>query len=146
MPFIPFADTPFIATFLFIFAVVYAMLVKSGVIDIKGANIAIAAVIGFFAASFPPLTQALQSILPAAAIILVIVFLLFLGKNLVGDKQEDTLPTLAVLAISLVLLAVLWNRIAPIVPLPIDSNSMLWIIGVVIVILIFAVVHRQKTQ
>ena len=145
MPFLPaFADTSFIAAFLFIFAIVYALLDKAKVIEVKGANVAVAAVIGFFAASFAPLTQVLQSILPVAAIILVIVFFLYLGKNLVGDKQEDMLPMLVVLSISLILLAVLWSRIAPLVPLPIDPNSMLWIIGVVIAVLIFAVAYRQK--
>ncbi|MBI2075994.1 MAG: hypothetical protein HYT72_01960 [Candidatus Aenigmarchaeota archaeon] len=143
MPLLPFADTSFIAAFLFIFAIVYALLDKAKVIEIKGANVAIAAVMGFFAASFAPLTQVLQSILPAAAIILVIVFFLYLGKKLVGGEQ-DTLPTLAVLSISLILLAVLWSRIAPMVPLPIDPNNMLWIIGVVIAVLIFAVAYRQK--
>lgn len=146
MPFHAFADTSFIATLLFIFAIVYALLVKSKVIEIKGANVAIAGVIGFFAASFKPLSAALEGILPIAAVFLVIIFFIVLLKSLLGGGQAgDKLPLAVVLVVLLILVGVLWPGIAAKLPAGIDPNAVLTLLGVIIVIAIFAAVYYHGT-
>ncbi len=139
----PFADASLIATFLFVFALVYATLSKSSVIDVKGANVAIAAVIGFFAATFPPAASFLQSILPVGAVLLVLVFFLIFVRDLLGKGSGDKLPAVVALIIALMLMAVLWERIIPFLPADVDPTSLLWILGVIIVLLIFYLVYRH---
>ncbi len=140
------ADVSFIASFLFIFAVSYALLVKAKVIETKGANVVIALVIGFFAASFSPLAQFLQSILPIAAVLLVILFFVEFARKLVGKDKKDAIPMAAALVVALALLGILWGRIAPNLPAGIDATSLLWIIGTIIVIMIFYTVYQHKAE
>jgi len=144
MPFHNLADVNFIASLLFVFAVSYALLVKAEVIKVKGANIVIALVIGFFAASFSPLSQFLQGILPIAAILLVIAFFVEFARKLVGKDPKDAVPMSVALIVSLMLLGVLWSRIAPQLPVGVDPTQLLWILGVVIVLLIFYLVYQHK--
>lgn len=146
MPFHTFADVNFVASLLFVFAVSYALLTKAKVIDVKGANVAIALVIGFFAASFAPLAQFLQSILPIAAILLVLAFFVEFARKLVGKNNKDAIPMSVALIISLALLGVLWNRIVPNLPAGVDPTSLLWILGVIIVLLIFYLVYKHQQQ
>lgn len=144
MPLHTFADLNFVASLLFVFAIVYALLAKVKVVDVKGANVLIALVIGFFAASYAPLAQFLQGILPIAAILLVFAFFIVFARNLVGKGDKDAVPMGVGLIISLMLLAVLWPRIAPQLPAGVDPTSLLWVLGVVIVLLIFYIVYNHK--
>ena len=144
MPFHTFVDVNFIASLLFVFAVSYALLTKVEVIKVKGANIVIALVIGFFAASFAPLSQFLQGILPIAAILLVLAFFIEFARKLVGKDQKDAVPMTVGLILSLMLLGVLWNRVAPQLPVGVDPTQLLWMLGVVIVLLIFYLVYHHK--
>jgi len=146
MPFHNFADINFIASLLFVFAVSYALLVKSNVIPVKGANVLIALVIGFFSASYAPLAQFLQGLLPIAAILLVAGFFLIFARNLVGKGQKDAVPSAVALATALMLLAVLWNRIVPLLPAGIDPNTVLWVLGILIVLFIFYVIYNHMPQ
>ncbi len=138
------ADVSFVASLLFVFAISYALLEKAKVIETKGANAVIALVIGFFAASFAPLSQFLQSILPIAAVLLVIAFFIEFVRKLVGNDKKDAIPMATALVVSLALLGILWNRIAPNLPAGIDATSLLWIIGTIIVIMIFYTVYRHS--
>lgn len=144
MPFHNFADINFVASMLFVFAVSYALLTKAEVIKVKGANIVIALVIGFFAASFSPLSQFLQGILPIAAILLVFAFFIEFARKLVGKDPKDAVPMSVALIVSLALLGVLWPRIVPNLPAGVDPTQLLWIFGVVIVLLIFYLVYHHK--
>ena len=146
MPFHTFADLNFVASLLFVFAVSYALLTKAKVIDVKGANIVLAMVIGFFAASYAPLAAFLQAILPIAAVLLVFAFFIVFARNLVGKDAKDALPMATGLIISLMLLAVLWNRIAPQLPAGVDPTQLLWVLGTVIVLLIFYTVYRHSGE
>jgi hypothetical protein len=143
MPFHTFADVNFVASLLFVFAASYALLAQAKVIEVKGANVLIALAIAFFSASFAPLAQFLQSVLPIAAILLVIAFFIIFGRNLLGKKAGDKVPVSVALATSLLLLAVLWNRIAPQLPFVTDPSSVMWILGIVIVLLIFYLVYMH---
>ncbi len=135
----------FITTFMFVFAIIYALLLKAKVIEYKNANIIIAAVIALFSALYQPLVAALQVFLPIAAIILVILFFFVFVKSLMGGG-EDAIPLLAVLVIALLLLGALWGNIVALIPMPLwlASDAMIWIIGIVIILLIFLVVYRHK--
>jgi len=134
---------PFVTTFLFVFAVVYAMLVKTKVIEQKGSSVIIAAVFGFFTAIVPAISEFLMAIIPIASILLLVLFLLMFMQSLIkGDK--DALPMLAALGIVLLVLAAQWSRISGVLPLPagLSADNMLWIIGIIIILLIFVVAYR----
>lgn len=136
---------PFITTFMFVFAIIYALLLKAKVIEYKNANIIIAAAIALFASLYQPLVDALQVFLPIAAIILVILFFIVFVKSLIGG-DEDSIPLLAVLVIALLLLGVFWGNIIALFPMPLwlASDAIIWIIGIVIILLIFLVVYKHK--
>ncbi len=135
----------FMTTFLFVFAIIYALLLKAKVIEYKNANIIIAAAIALFASLYQPLVNALQVFLPIAAIILVILFFIVFVKSLIGG-EEDAIPLLAVLVIALLLLGVFWGNIVALLPMPLwlASDAIIWIIGIVIILLIFLVVYKHK--
>ncbi len=136
---------PFITTFLFVFAIIYALLVKAKVIELKNANAIIAVAIALFASLQPWLVEIFQAFLPIAALILVLLFFVVFVRSLIkGDG--DVLPILAVLVIALLLLAAFWGRIVNMMPLPswLGADSIVWIIGIVIILLIFLAAYRQQ--
>lgn len=136
---------PFVTTFMFVFAIIYALLVKAKVIEHRGANVGIAVALGLFASLYPPLVEIFQAFLPIAALILVLLFFVVFARDLVkGDK--DVLPILAVLVIALLLLGAFWGRLVNMMPLPswLGADSMIWIVGIVIILLIFLAAYRQQ--
>ena len=138
---------PFLTTFLFIFAIIYALLVKADVIKIKGANAGIAIAIAMFASTQPWLVEVFQIFLPIAALILVLLFFVVFARDLIkGDG--DVLPILAVLVIALLLLGAFWGRLVNMVPLPswLGADSIVWIIGIVIILLVFLAAYRQQEK
>lgn len=128
---------PTVTSFLFVFAVVYAVLVKASVLPVKGSNIIVALVVALFASLYSPLTTLFQSFLPIAALLLVFIFFVLVFKNIIGGGGKDAVPMVAVLVISLLLLSVLWNDLAGFLPAPFTPDMMLWILGIFIVVLIF---------
>lgn len=135
------ATTSFIATLLFTFAIIYFLLNKSKIGD-KNVNVILALAIAFFSASYEPLVTGLQSVLPIAIIILIIIFALFVLRD-VSNKLtgKEILPTVAALATLLGVLAVIWNDVAPL--LPVSSDNALYAVGLVIILLIFYLVYKQ---
>lgn len=139
---------PTITSFLFVFAVVYAVLVKASLLPVKGSNIIIAIVVALFASLYSPLVDVFQTFLPIAALLLVFVFFVLLFKSVIGGKEaKDSAPMVAVLVIALMLLAVLWNDLAGFLPAPFTPDIMLWLLGIFIIIMIFyaAYTHSDKT-
>ncbi len=153
--------TPFVATFLLVFSIMYFLLQKSKITgeDNKNLNAVMAAAIAAFAASFQPLVAALQGFLPAAVIVLVIAFVLFFLKNTgkILMEGEDRQTVAAGLAVSLLLVGILWNDIVqfvsslfpggsplgPSLPAFISPGNALWLVGIVIIILIFYIANKQ---
>lgn len=139
---------PQITSFLFVFALIYALLIYSKLFtESKNAAAVLSIVIAFFSVMYSPLVVFLQSIIPIAALILVFLFFLVLIKRLVIEKEgvKDALPIVVILAIFLLLVGVLWNEIALTIP-GLSSENLLWIIGIIIIILIFFAAYSHKPR
>ena len=149
MSFIDSSLAPFIATFLFVFAVIYFLLDKSQITKNRNIDAVMALAIAFFAASFQPLVSALQGILPMAIVILAILFAIFFLRDAVdalAGKPENILTTAVELAVALALVGILWDDIKGLLPSSVNPNNVLWIVGLVIIILIFYVVNKQAAK
>jgi len=135
-----------VTSFLFVFALIYALLIYSRLFhESKNAAALVSVVIAFFSVMYSPLVTFLQSIIPIAALILVILFFLVLIKRLLIEREvtKDALPVVVILAVSLLLVGVLWNEIAITIP-GLSSENMLWLIGIIIIALIFFAVYSHK--
>ena len=73
-------------------------------------------------------------------------FVVFIKKLFIkeGAKVKDSLPMAVVLAISLILVAALWDRIY--LPSPLTPDMMLWLIGMLIIILILVAVYTHNPE
>lgn len=142
MAFIDAQIVPYVATFLFVFAIFFFMLNKAK-IGQKNINVVLAAAIGIFSAAYQPLVDGLQEILPLAVIFIIILFALSLIRDMIGGIGADSLPAASALAASLLLVAVLWDRISPLLPGFISPNNALWIIGIVMVAALLYVVYTH---
>ncbi|MBI2971380.1 MAG: hypothetical protein HYY37_03125 [Candidatus Aenigmarchaeota archaeon] len=139
-------DINVLASFLFVFAIVYALLAYTKMFEgTKGASVVIALVIALFSAMYAPLVGFLVGILPIASILLVILFLfLFVQRVLMGGAPgADAVPIAVILGISLILIGTLWNSIWPLLPLPTTPDNMLWLIGIFLVLMLLYVVYRH---
>jgi len=141
---------PQITSFLFVFAIIYALLIFTGIFAAtRRAAALISIVIAFFSVMYSPLVLFLQELLPIASILLVFLFFIVFIKKLFvreGAKVTDTLPLAVVLAISLLLVGVLWDRISVSLPAPLTPENMLWLIGIFIIILIFFAVYAHSKE
>ena len=106
-------------------------------------NAIIALAFAIFAVLFEPFVFGQQEVLPFAVIgIYIIFFLLFLKKAFGGDKKFDAVPITVSLAIALLLLGILWDKIGFSLP-GLDTGNVLWLIIIIIVVLIFYVAYKQ---
>lgn len=139
------SSLPLLASFAFIFAIVFGLLAHVRIFQ-NNVNVVIAVVFAFFAVLSPQVVNMLTGILPFGAIVLVVLFFFILVKKLVGGGvQADSWPIAVSLAISLLLLGVFWNKISPMLPGGIDPTQMLWVVGIVLVMLIFWVAYKHST-
>ncbi len=135
---------PFIAAFLFVFAVVFGALSYAKVLgEQRKVNVIIAMAFAIFAVLFEPFVFGLQTVLPFAVIgIVIIFFILFLKKVFGGGDKIDAWPIATSLIFALLLLGIFWDQIGFSVP-GIDSTNMLWLVGILIVLLIFYVTYQH---
>ncbi|MCX6818372.1 MAG: hypothetical protein NT129_00015 [Candidatus Aenigmarchaeota archaeon] len=142
-----------VSSFLFVFAIIYAIFVYSKLFsESRNAAVLISLVIAFFAVAYSPFVEYMQSYMPIAALVLVLIFFAVLVKKLFfegkggGQKAEkDAVPAMVVLAVLLIVLGLLWNRIGMSLP-GISSESLLWIIGVFVIILIFIAAYKHPRE
>jgi len=140
----------FATSFLFVFAIVFALLIYTKLFkESRAASGIIAAVIGFAAALYAPFALIIKQIIPFGAIVLVIIFFIVFIKTLFkhGEGKKDVVPAIIVLAVSLLLLGVFWNDISSHLGLTIaDSQNLLYIVGIVIILGIFYAVYIVKSE
>ncbi|MFH0832099.1 MAG: hypothetical protein V1900_00025 [Candidatus Aenigmatarchaeota archaeon] len=137
---------PQIASFLFVFAVIYGLLssVKLFGEQNNRVSVLIALIIAFFAIMYSPLVNIFYEFMPIAAIILVILFfVVFIKKLMLDGGGKDSLPIAVSLAVMLTVLGILWNRLGFSIG-SISSENMLWIIGLAIVIILLFAVYSHK--
>ncbi len=123
------------ASFLFVFAIVYALLAYSKIFkENKYASAIIALVFGFIAAAYGPFAYFIQNIMPYAAILLVVVFFIIFIKAIFGHGnkekgKQDVVPSMIALAIMLILLAATWPTLASYLGITVSlSELLLWIL------------------
>ena len=136
---------PFVGAFLFVFAIVFGALSYAKVLgDQRKVNALIALAFAIFAVLYEPFVMGLQGVLPIGIILIVIIFFILLIKKVFsGGDTFDAWPIAASLIFALLLLGIFWDNIGFSVP-GLDSNNVLWLIGVIIVILIFYVAYKHK--
>lgn len=146
LPFLASSDVSVLAAFLFIFAIVYAILTYAKVLgSIKHVNIIIALVIAFFSANYSPFVSGMINYMPIASILLVVVFFFMLVRKLFEPKEGqklDALPISLATGIALIIVGLLWDKIAPSVP-GLSSDNILWILGLSAVLIILYAGYRS---
>ncbi len=151
--------TAVFATFLLVFAIVFALLGYSNIFVHKDKEgkptekpqrkvyALIAIVFGIFAATYEPLVVNLQQYLPLVASALVPVFIIIFIKKMMGDKNDgkfDAFPVIISLGILLLLIGIFWEEFKAYLPGDFQSYDALWIVGILIVIAIFYAVYKHK--
>ncbi|MBS3054723.1 MAG: hypothetical protein J4431_04255 [Candidatus Aenigmarchaeota archaeon] len=143
MAFIDPQTAPFVAAFLFVFAIVFFLLNKTKIAE-RNVNAVLALAIALFASLYQPLVIGLQEFLPVAVILIIIFFGIFFFKDLAGKLGEKDMTSTGMgLAVSLILLALLWDKITPFLPKYLSTDNVLWIVGIAVIALIFYIVHMQ---
>ncbi len=137
---------PFVAAFLFVFAVVFGALSYAKVLgDQRKVNVLIALAFAIFAVLFEPFVFGLQAVLPFAVIGIIIVFFLLFLKKAFGGNTKDAVPIVVSLAIALLLLGIFWDQFGFSLP-GISSTNVLWLIIIIIVVLIFYIAYKQGIE
>ena len=145
-----FSYLPEVATFLFVFALVFGLLSKAGTFKDKRINGIIAAVIGMFSLTSAELVSIMGRFMPLAAGVLVLLAIIMFVKDAFSSKKKgdnnnvDMLPTAVVLATGLGLLGVFWDDIASYIPLE-YRDAGLWLIGIAIAVMILYVSYRHNS-
>ncbi len=149
MSLISFPYLPEIATFLFVFALVFGLLSKAGTFGDKKINGMLAAVIAAFSLMSSELVLFMSSIMPIAAVLLVIGALVLFIKDAFKSKDRDSWPQVIVLAIGLALLGVFWDTIGSYVPFEyrdatLGGGGALWGVGLLVIVLIFYAAYKHN--
>ena len=151
LDFIDPAVIPYLSTFLFVFAVVFGLLsIAKGkddkVLFKNSVNAIIAVVFAAFSVTYEPLVAALQQFIPLAAALLLIVFFFVFLRRLFGSKTGqhfDALPFLVVISFLLLLVGLFWDSLGLSLP-GMSSSNMMWLIGIIIVIMIFLAAYKHS--
>ena len=140
---------PFVATFLLVFAVVFGLLSYSKMMNFDmRVNALVALAFGLFSIFYPPLVESLYQFMPVVTIALIVLFFLVFIKKIFEEKEEgkqkDTLPTVIALGVMLLVLSIIGGRIEPYLPAGIDLNNLFWIVGILVVIMIFWGIYKYR--
>lgn len=148
-------------SFLFVFAVVFALLAYTKLFvqkrdgepvgkEPRAVYAAIALVFGAAAASYEPMAAFLQQVIPPATVFFIAVFFLVFLKQLFAGKKEkgDPMQTLAVLAIFLIVLGAFWDDVAGLagVSLFISPENLFVLIAIIVILAIFYVASQAKEE
>jgi hypothetical protein len=140
----------YVASFMFVFAVVFGVLNYAKILGFsKQVNAVVAIVIGAFSVVYEPFVLGMEQYIPyAAALFVVIFFILVIKKAFAGGKDEkfDALPIIVSLVIMLVLLGIFWEQLSYFVPANVDPMNVLWAIGIIVRVGIFWAVYRQPAE
>lgn len=138
----------FLAVFGFVFALVFALMIYAKIFpESKKAVAMIAIVIGFVTALFEPAVLFMLNIIPIAAIVFVFIFFIFFVKKLFfpdkkDGKKHDVWPAILGMGVMLILINAFWDKISGYLGFAtIPGDTVLWLIGILIITLIFAAAY-----
>ena len=138
---------PVVLSFIFVFAVVFGLMTSVNPLKFpRSVNAVVAVVFAAFAAAYEPFVMFLQEIMPfAAALLVAVFFIIFLKKAFeVKEGQKRDLTTHGiVMALLLVVLAAMSSRFVPYLPSRIDATTVLWAIGIAIILFIFYIAYKK---
>ncbi len=137
-----------LTSFLFVFAIIYALLIYTNIFtQSRRSAVIISLVIAFFSVVYGPMVSLLQNILPIASLLLVFLFfIVFIKKLIEGGGIKDSAPITVSLAILLVVLASTWGSLGLYLPYPLTPDTVLWIIGIFVILLIFLGVYYHNPK
>ncbi len=135
---------PMAVSFLFVFAIVLGLLSSVRMFN-KNVNIAIAAVFGIFSASYEPFVSAMQTIIPIAAIVFIIVFVIkLITSSMKEDKGEKRNIGFALVGLFIVIGAT-WSSISDYFMIE-ESFNALWIFAIIVIVMLFVIASRIKEE
>ena len=138
--------TGFASTFLFIFAIAFAMMAYSKVLHSKSASAVIALVIAFFAATYAPLVAFMTQFMPlAAGGLVVLFFIVFVRDVLFGGKKgkSDPMPAAIGLGLALLVLGVIWPKILQLYGfVGIGAENIVYALAIVAIVIIFWAAYK----
>lgn len=142
-------------TFVFVFAVTFGLLEfvskknQGGFLPSK-VNVLLALVFSMVAIAYQPILSFIWSILPIATVLFAVIFFAIFLINVFGGEKnavEDTTVPTIVLGLLLLVIGTLWNKFIPALNLPyINRGDLLWIIGLVIVGIVFFSAYKSKSS
>ncbi|GEM_PF-2295684 len=148
----------FLVSFLFVFAIIFGVLqTAKRVKNVEGkifeerffperVNILLAIIIAFISAFYPPLSSFLFNFIPIATVIFILVFFLLFFKNVFIEKNKLGINFMISAGILLVVLGLIAESVPYIPYLPISGKDIFWIVGIILVILIFYAASSYKPE
>lgn len=128
-------DTAIIASFLFIFAIVFAVFNMSGVFGKnKNTNIIISLIFAFFAMQYQPYVELIPKFLPMLSILFIALFGLFFVNKI---REKNKLDDNSFLGIIFVLFLVFIATYGEYNLFPQYGEDVLWVVGFVFMGLLF---------
>jgi hypothetical protein len=141
---------PYLSTFLLVFAAVFGLLAYSNVGSFgKKVNAMISLAIALFSIFYEPLVTGLNTVMPYAALgLLVLFFIIFIKKIFEGKegKDHDTLPIVAAIAMLLIVLTVAGDQLLALAPEGTNPDTFMWIAGIVFVALFFIAIYKHSPK
>ena len=141
----------FATSFLFAFAVTFGLLSiankskdEQKPLFEKNINVIISIVIGIVSASYAPFVSFIQDVLPVASILMVIIFFIVLLQRIFSQqvKAEDAATIAISLAIALLLVGLMWDKMSKFFPTITGAQDILWVVGILIIVLIFYAANK----
>jgi len=145
----------FVVPFLFVFAVVFGILStlrrkenkQSVEFFPKNVNIIIALVFAFATIAYEPFAVFIMEILPLASIVLVVIFFFLILKKVFEGETKNTMPMIVSLGIFLILIGTIWDNIISSLSMGfVKSRDLLWILGIIVVVLMFYAAYSSGEQ
>ncbi|MCX6815659.1 MAG: hypothetical protein NT120_02315, partial [Candidatus Aenigmarchaeota archaeon] len=132
-------------------AVVFGLLSYSDFLKFdKRVNIIIALAVAAFAAIYEPFVTGLQTYMPVAAILLIILFFFVFVKKVFEKGKDkaptDFLPIIVILAVLILIFGAFGAGLASFVPAGVDPTTVMWAVGIVIVILFFWAAYKYRGE
>lgn len=141
---------PLVAAFLFVFAVVFALLTSAKMFQ-RNTNAIIAVVFAVFSILYEPLVVGLQQFMPLAAVFFIIIFFIVFLKKVFGPKKEGELFDAFPFVVSLTLLLLIFTTaggadfiLSNLTPLGLSTYDALFVAGLFLIILIFIAVYYHR--
>jgi len=134
--------------FFLVLAVIYGSLEVAGVFKNRAVNIIIALVVGFFAIMNAEIVAFLELIIPYAAILFVVLFLIMFIKKSIGGiggggGTRDWTLIIVIIGLILLFLASQGMDLISNLNLPISAENIILIVAIVLIVAVFYAAYKS---